>query len=58
LEPFHGSSIGHVLSKVCQYVTTKEIFSQGLTCASTKGVQANIQKCITWPKILGKAKLA
>jgi hypothetical protein len=36
----------------------KKKVSQGLTCASIKGVQANIQKCIIWPKIFGKAKPA
>ncbi len=58
LEPFHDSCFGHVLSKVCQYVTTKEKVSQGLTCASIKGVQINIQKCIIWLNISGKVKLA
>ncbi len=46
LERFHGSCFRHVLSKVCQYVNIKEKVSQGLTCASMKGVQASIQKCI------------
>jgi hypothetical protein len=47
LKPFHGSCFEHVRSKVCQYATTEETVCHELICASIKGVQADIQNCIT-----------
>jgi len=36
LEPFDGSCLGHVLSKVCQYATIDEKYYVGLSCTSIK----------------------
>jgi hypothetical protein len=45
-------------SKVCQYALTKENVCHELICASIKGVQINIQNCITWLKKSSKGKQA
>jgi hypothetical protein len=47
LEAFDGSCFEHVLLKVCQYVTINEKVPHGLSYASIKIAQANIQECIT-----------
>jgi hypothetical protein len=56
LEPFHGFHFGHALSKVCQYVITNDKMVHRLNYTFIKAMQINIQKCITWFKILGKGK--
>jgi hypothetical protein len=58
LEPFHGSCFGHVQSKVCQYALTKESVCHELIYAFIKGVQINIQNCITWLKKSSKGNQA
>jgi hypothetical protein len=50
MEPFDGSCFGHALSKVCEYATIDEKVAHGLSYASIKTTQADIKKCITWPK--------
>jgi hypothetical protein len=47
MEFFDGSFFGHVLSKVCQYATIDEKVAHGLSYASIKIAQSNIQKWIT-----------
>ncbi len=49
-ENFLGTCFGHAFSKACQYNTTKEKVSKDLKCVFVKSTQANLQKCITWPK--------
>jgi hypothetical protein len=56
-KPFDGYCFGHALSKVCQYVTSKEV-ARGLSYASIKSTQVDIQKCITWLKKLSKGQQA
>jgi hypothetical protein len=43
-------------TKVCQYATTNEKVSHGLSYASISTVEVDIQKCITWPKKFGKGR--
>jgi hypothetical protein len=50
LKPFHGSYLGHALSKVYQYATIDEKVPTTLSFASIKAIQFIIQKCITWSK--------
>ncbi len=55
-EPFDASCFGHALSKACQYVTIDDKIAYNLNYAFIKSTQANIQKCITWPKKSSKSK--
>jgi hypothetical protein len=49
-KPFDGYCFGHMLSKVCQYVTSDKKVACGLLYAFIKISQVNVPKCITWPK--------
>jgi hypothetical protein len=53
---FQGTCFKHVFSKTCQYGTTKEKVCKDLKYVSIKSIQANQQKCITWPKKSGKGR--
>jgi hypothetical protein len=55
-ESFHGTCFGHVFSKTCQYAITNEKVCKNLQFISINSNQSNLQKCITWPKNLGKAR--
>ncbi len=47
---------GHVFPKACQYVTTNEKVCINLRYVSIKANQANLQKCMIWPKFFGKGR--
>ncbi len=49
-ESFHGTCVGHAFSKGCWYATIKEKVCKDLRYVSIKFVEADLQKCITWPK--------
>jgi len=56
LEPFDGPCSAHALSKVCQYAMINEKMYTSLSYTFIKYIQGVIQKCITWPKKMGKGK--
>jgi hypothetical protein len=49
-ESFEDTCFGHAFSKACQYCTAKEKVCKELKYVFIKSVQANLQKCIIWPK--------
>jgi hypothetical protein len=49
-ENVNGTCFGHVFSKTCQYAIINEKVYRNLKYVSIKVIQANLQKCITWPK--------
>jgi hypothetical protein len=49
-ENFQGTYFGHAFSKACQYGIAKEKVYKNLKYVYIKSTQANLQKCITWPK--------
>ncbi len=59
-ESFYRTYFGHVFSKACQYAiacqyaTTDDKAYKNLKYVSIKSTSVNLQKCITWPKKLGK----
>lgn len=54
-EAFQGTCFGHAMSKACQYGTNDGNVCSVLREVSIKAVQADFQKCITWPKF-GKGR--
>ena len=44
------------MSKACQYATSDEKVCRGNAYVSIRTAQADIQKCITWPKKSGKGR--
>ncbi len=55
-ESFQGTCFGHVFSKACQYGTKEEKICKNLEYVFIKFAQANLQKCLTWPKKFGKGR--
>jgi hypothetical protein len=55
-ENFNGTRFGHVFSKACQYVITNEKVCKNIRYVFIKSTQANLQKCIIWPKKIGKGR--
>jgi hypothetical protein len=53
-EPFQGIFFGHTMSKVCQLDIIDEKVSTGFHEMSIKFAFVDFQKCITWPRKLGK----
>lgn len=53
-KPFDGYSFGHTLLKVYQYANFDEKVACGLHYASLKSTQAEIHKCIKWPRKFNK----
>jgi hypothetical protein len=53
---FQGTCFGHAFSKACQYGTIEETVCKDLKHVSVKSTQANLQKCIIWPKKFRKGK--
>jgi hypothetical protein len=51
---FQGSYFGHVFSKACQYDSADEKICKNLKYVFVKSTQIDLQKCITWPKNLGR----
>ncbi len=43
-------------SKSCQYATTNEKVCRNFKFISIKSTNSYLQKCITWPKKLGKGR--
>jgi hypothetical protein len=56
MECFQGTYFEHACSKAYQYAIVEERISRGLKYVSLKFAQANLQKCITWPKQSRKGK--
>ncbi len=55
-ESFNGTCFGHVFFKACQYATIYEKVCKNIRYVFIKATQANLQKCITWPKTFGKGR--
>ncbi len=55
-ESLNDTSFGHVFSKACQYATIDKKVYRSIRYVSIKAIQANLQKCITWPKTYGKGR--
>jgi hypothetical protein len=55
-ESFKGIYFGHVFSKACQYGNIEKKVYRNLKYVSIKSAQANLQKCIIWPKKSGKGR--
>jgi len=53
---YEGSCFDHVMSNACQYATNDDKFL-GLKLLNVENVQINLQKLITWTKILRKGRL-
>jgi hypothetical protein len=55
-ESFQGICFNHVFSKACQYYKTNGKVCRNMKYVFIEYAQANLQKCIIWPKIFGKGK--
>jgi hypothetical protein len=49
-ESLLGTCFGHAFSKACQYGIVEKKVCKDLKCVFVKSTQADLQKCITWPK--------